>query len=492
MHWQRILIFVLAGQAALWDWAAGAATREEHFDQEPTNWEGINNRNTNFPTRTVTQDFGYSEESRNINEKPGEIGGTINPAGEAAYYGYRLPSRLSLDDPLSASGKILVIPGKGHFLLGFFNAGTLNEWRTPNTLVARINGRGENFHCHLEFCSRRWRADAGAIGEIVPGKRLAARSIQSGKVYEWRLVYEPKGGKGNGLMTLALNDQSATCTISKENREEGASFTHFGLLPVMKSWDDPGQVWLGEMTINGKRFDFATDPQWDALSNRRTYQTTNTRPRFDFGWSPTHYAGGKGAGELGGLIFRGDCREPQRMGAYGDKLSLLTLKTRLLAKGKVSMLRGVSDSTASIGFYNSKSSLAPNPAQDQSIPMDYLGINIEGPSSEGFFFYPVYRVHGSIAQAFDCRAGRALRIYPDGQVHEWVLEYDPEQANGRGRISLSLDGQNSALELAPKTKEIGASFDRFGICTPWIDGNSVTAYFDDLEYTCSAGPDELK
>ena len=81
-----------------------------------------------------------------------------------------------------------------------------------------------------------------------------------------------------------------------------------------------------------------------------------------------------------------------------------------------------------------------------------------------------------------------MRIYPDGKVHEWVLEYDQEQANGRGRISVSLDGQSCVLELAPRAKEISASFDRFGICTPWIDGNSVTAYFDDLEYTCSAGP----
>src|SRR6266705_1888832 len=156
MHWLRVLILLVASQVALLDWLAAAATREEHFDQEPANWEGINNRNTNFPVRKVTQDFGFDAKSRHINERPGGIGGTINPAGEAAYYGYRLPRPLSLDDPLSAAGKILVMPSKGHFLLGFFNAGTLNEWRTPNTLVARINGRGENFHCHLEFCNRRW------------------------------------------------------------------------------------------------------------------------------------------------------------------------------------------------------------------------------------------------------------------------------------------------------------------------------------------------
>src|SRR3989475_8781849 len=203
MHFRRALIFLVVGQAVLWDWPAKAATREEHFDQEPASWEGINNRNTNFPARKVTQDFGFEADSRHISERPGEIGGTINPAGEAAYYGYRLPRPLSLDDPLSASGKILVMPGKGHFLLGFFNAGTLNEWRTPNTLVVRINGRGENFHCHLELCTSRWRGDAGLISEVVRG-RVAAKPIPSGHVYDCQLAYDPNGANGHGLITFSL------------------------------------------------------------------------------------------------------------------------------------------------------------------------------------------------------------------------------------------------------------------------------------------------
>jgi hypothetical protein len=41
--------------------------------------------------------------------------------------------------------------------------------------------------------------------------------------------------------------------------------------------------------------------------------------------------------------------------------------------------------------------------------MDYLGINIEGPSSEGFFFYPVYRVHGEIAKALGWDGGKTHR-----------------------------------------------------------------------------------
>ena len=461
---------------------AGGAVRQENFDREPVTWEGVNNRGTHFEPRTVTQAFGYSASARQTGGAPGAVGGTINPAGETAYYGYRLPQALTLANPLSASGKLFVARGPGHFLLGFFNTNTLNEWRTPNTLAARINVRGEGFHCHVEYCTCRWRAGAGVIGEIVPGERINAKLMPCDQVYAWRLTYAPDGTRG-GTLTFSLDNQTGTCAVVSEHLAEGATFSHFGLLPVLKSWDNAGEAWIGDVTVNGRHFDFSHDPGWDGLGNRRTYETKNTRPHFDFGWSPTHFAGGKAAGELGGLIFRGDCREPHRMAAYGDRLPELTLNSPLLARGKISMVRGVSDSTASIGFYHSAWSLRSNPAQDQSIPMDYLGINIEGPSAEGFFFYPVYRVHGSGAGA-QPTSRQPLRIFPDRSVHEWVLKYDPSGANGQGQIAVTLDGQTCFLDLAFGARAAGASFDRFGICTPWIDGNSVTVYFDDLEYTC--------
>jgi hypothetical protein len=464
---------------------AEATLRVENFDRAPTDWEGVNNRNTHFAPRTVVQDFGYSASTSHAGGQPGEIGGQLNPAGEPAYYGCRLPEPLTLDDPIRASGKILVAPGPGHFLLGFFNSGTLNEWRTPNTLVARINGRGESFHCHFEYCTGRWRCGAGVMGEIVPGRRIDARAIPSGRVYEWRLRYDPDTAAG-GVLTFTLDGATATCTVLAEHRVDGATFTHFGLLPLPKTWDSPGEAWIDDVTVNGTRFDFRDDPKWEGFHNRRTYETKDTRPRFDFGWSPTHFAGGNAAGELGGLIFRGDCREPQRMAAYGARLSTLTLNAPLCARGKLSVLRAVTDSTASLGFYHSVWSMQSNPAQDQAIPMDYLGINIEGPSSEGFFFYPIYRVHGNLAGALGGGSSKAPRIYPDRKVHDWMLKYDPQAADGRGRITVRLDDRTCTLDLEPDAKALGASFDRFGICTPWIDGNSVTVFFDDLQYTCSA------
>jgi hypothetical protein len=463
-----------------------AALRHERFDREPADWEGTNFRNHHFPPRTVTQDFGYSPGTRHAGgQASGEVGGRIQPAGETAYYGWRLPRPLSLDDPMTAQGSMLVARGGGNFLIGFFNTNTLKEWRTPNSLVARINGRGDFFHCHFEYATQLWRAGAGVIGEMVPGERIIPIEIPSGQPCSWKLNYDPAGAQGHGVITFSLNGRTSHCEVSPEHRRDGAIFTHFGLFPVLKTWDNAGEAWIDDLTVNGVRFEFETDPGWEGTGHRRTYMTTDTRPRFDFGWSPTHYAGGAEAGELGGLIFRGDCREPERMACYGGRLSPLNLKTSLQASGKVCMLRGVTDSTASIGFYHSKWSMQSNPSQNQAVPRDYLGVNIEGPSSEGFFFYPVYRTAGEAAKTWSREAGAPLRIYPDGKVHDWFLRYDPTGASGRGRITVGLDNQTCVLYLDPGHKDLGADFDRFGICTPWIDGNSVTVYFDDLTYTAS-------
>lgn len=40
----------------------------------------------------------------------------------------------------------------------FFNSETVNEWRTPNTIAMRLNGRGENFFAYVEYCTSKWRA----------------------------------------------------------------------------------------------------------------------------------------------------------------------------------------------------------------------------------------------------------------------------------------------------------------------------------------------
>jgi hypothetical protein len=458
--------------------SATAALREENFDREPATWEGVNNRNAYFEAKTVAQDFGYSPRTSHAGGKPGELGGRLNPAGEPAYYGFRLSKALSFDSLMHAEGTLYIAPGSGHFLLGFFNPSTLKEWRARNTMVVRINSRGESSHFHFEYCTDRWRANAGVIGEIVPGEHITPKEIPNGKVRHWKLIYDPSG---SGKATFTLDGETATSEISREHRSDGAAFTHFGLLPIPKTWDSAGEMWIDDVIVNGLSFDFSADPAWEKFGNRRAYKSTDTRPKFDFGWSPTHHAQGRRAGELGGLIFRGDCREAQRMGCYGDRLEPLTLKKPIEARGRVSMVRGVTDSTASIGFYHSVESMRANPSQKHSVPMQFLGINIEGPSSEGFFVYPVCRMDQNGA-VLPSPISKAPRIYPDGKAHDWSLRYEPAGASGRPRISVTLDEQTLSMELPI---ELNGEFDRFGICTPWIDGNSVTAYFDDLTYTFS-------
>src|SRR6266581_3123627 len=89
----------------------------------------------------IVQNFGFSGSSTNAGGPAGEIGGFITPAGEPAFYG-KVITPTSFSNSLSGSGILNVPQGGGHTLIGFFNADTVNEWRTPNTIALRIYGRG--------------------------------------------------------------------------------------------------------------------------------------------------------------------------------------------------------------------------------------------------------------------------------------------------------------------------------------------------------------
>src|SRR5207248_2162666 len=83
------------------------------------------------------------------------------------------------------------------------------------------------------------------------------------------------------------------------------------------------------------------------------------------------------------------------------------------ASGKVALRRGVSDSTTLLGFYHSEDSLAVNPSQSSGFPRCFLGVAVEGPSREGFFLYPAYRVRGD-GQGYATGPSRP-HILPDGR-----------------------------------------------------------------------------
>jgi hypothetical protein len=460
--------------------------RAEHFDRDP-GWEGHNNRAALGAARTIRQDFGYSASSH-AGGSAGEIGGFITAAAEPAYYAKRTPE-LTFEDRLTASGTLMCPSERFHVLIGFLNSHTLNEWRTPNTIAIRLLGRGDVFFAYVEYATRDWRAGADSPGGFAtvrpPGSdRAQLRGFARGAVHRWSIGYDPASHEGAGAITVAIDDETAVCNLGEGHRQDGATFDHFGIMPVLKSADDGGEVWLDDVTVNGARDDFSVDPRWDEYRNRDTYETHEVRPYWDFGYSATRFAGGDGLGEMGGSVYRGDCRYADKLAYYGDRVDPLTLDRPIRAGGKLAMLRGVSDSTTLIGFFNSVDSVTVTDSQSSSLPRSFVGIAIEGPSREGFFFYPVYRTLEDRHSA--ASVWGPLRIRPDGAPHTWSLEWAPPGA-GSGRMDVSLDGQAFSIEVDPSLSASATRLDRFGIITTWVDGNGQRVYLDDLEYTVAQG-----
>ena len=460
--------------------------KTETFDVDP-GWNGRNNRASQPEPRQIVENFGFSASTSNAGGPAGEIGGLITPAGEAAYYG-KVISQRTFNDALSASGILNVPAGGGHTLIGFFNADTVNEWRTPNTIALRIYGRGANFLAYGEYGTGLWRAGGGALG----GEALIPTGAAD---YPFSLNYDPTAAGGLGAVTATVGSFSTVIPLEPGHKADGAIFNRFGILNVVKSADDRGQLWLDNLTIDGELHSFSTDPNWDQRNNRSTYVSANVRPQFDFGYSPaTNLAGGQDAGEIGGQIFRGDSRlefNGGRMAYYGDQLDeTFSLNQPLHAEGTVALHRGVSDSTTLIGFFHSEGSVRSNNSQDSATPENFVGAAIEGPSADGFYFYPTY---GLDQEGVRADGGRGTPtpppIYPDGESRFWTLDYDPLANGGAGSISVSLDGQSVTLRLDPGHKQIGAHFNRFGIITTHIDGSGQTVYFDDLTYAVGIVPE---
>jgi hypothetical protein len=478
------MIWTLAGSA----YGQPLLLKSETFDSDP-GWDARNNRASDPAPRQIVQNFGFNRTSTNAGGAAGEIGGFITPAGEPAFYG-KLIQNASFNEPLSATGILNVPQGGGHTLIGFFNADTVNEWRTPNTIALRIYGRGTYFQAYLEYGTGLWRAGGASFG--------GEAAIPSGSAdYPFSLNYDPNGADGLGTVTAALGSYSAVMTLDSGHQADGAIFNRFGILNVMKSADDPGQIWLDNVTINGESHPFNSDPGWDQRNNRNTYISTNVRPRFDFGYSPgSNLAGGKNAGEIGGHTFRGDSRlefNGRRMAYYGARLNeVLTLNQPLHAEGEVGFHRGVSDSTTLIGFFHSTDSMRNNNSQNSATPENFVGAAIEGPSAEGFYLYPTYGLDQEGVRASGARGSPTPpSIYPDGESRHWTLDYHPDGNGGTGSIIVTLDGQAVTLNLDAGHKQLGAHFNRFGIITTHIDGSGQTIYFDDLTYAIGFTPPTL-
>ncbi len=471
-----------------------ANTRSQTFDSDP-GWDGHNNRVAGSPQQ-VTQNFGYS--STNLagapNDTTGEVGGVVTPAGEAAYYGKSITPK-TLEDRLTASGNLYVETAGHHTLLGFFNSGGVDSgWRNPNHFVLRLQEEGNSsFKAFADYSTSLWRAG---------GVRFLDRNgsdflFSTGQSYQWAIDYYPNGNNGNGSYEAVIanstigTQRTGLANLAPGRKLDGATVNRFGLFNSVAHYDDrAGRLWMDDLTINNSPVDtFAQNPNWDSLRNNTTYNSSIVRPRFNFGYSPTQHARGAGSGEMGGFTWKGDSRpefDGARMAYYGDMLDeTLTLDNKLEASGKVSLKVGVTDSATHIGFFHSTDSLRDSTSQTMQWPENFVGVTIEGPTDEGFFFYPTYGTNVE-GEGSDSRGDSPPRIYPNGESLDWTLVYDPDGGpNGFGQMIISLDGDMGVLNLTGEHRGFDAHFDRFGIVTTHIDGNGQEVYFDDLTYTVS-------
>src|SRR5262245_7212347 len=197
-------------------------TKTESFDRDP-GWEGVNNRSARkAEPGIIKQDFGFSTTNKAGGARAGEIGGHISPAGEVAYYAMPIETR-TLNEPLTASGVFTGDNGGFHVQLGFFNSDTTKEWRTPNTLGLRLQGRGQTFFAYADYCTSKWRA-GGQSFTTHPDKtssRAPATAFPINQPIKWSITYDPKGNDGKGVITAIVGDQTAVCNLDSGHKEDG-------------------------------------------------------------------------------------------------------------------------------------------------------------------------------------------------------------------------------------------------------------------------------
>lgn len=499
--------------------SAQLPTRSQNFNSDPE-WHEHNNRATSPGPAQITQNFGFT--STNYAGDPGdttgEVGGTIISAGEAAYYAESIVPK-TFNDRLTAAGTLYIGAAGLNTLLGFFHTDAVeNGWRSPHQFVLRFeqpDSSSNNFRAFIDYSTSKWRAN-GALFSDASGSQILFSPGQ----YQFSMDYYPNGNNGYGSYEAVLANNTGTyrtlsipgsapfvatpvpmrvttdgTQVIDAHKNDGATLNRFGLLNRVAHYDARhGHITVDDLTINDSAVNtFAQNPGWDYLRNNVTYTSNIVRPKFNFGYSPTQHAGGAESGEMGGLIWSGDSRfeyEGQRMAYYGDVIAdqgtSLTLGDPLEASGKVSFKRGVTDSITQMGFFHSSDSIRQSDSQVMYSPENFLGIRIEGPTDEGFYFYPTYGTNSEGVGSAETtgRGDSPPRILPNGNTHSWTLTYDPLGGpTQNGRITVNLDGAIGWLDVTADHRDIGAHFDRFGIITTHRDGNSQEVYFDDLTYT---------
>jgi len=452
--------------------AAFARELREDFDYDPR-WTLYNLRQPPALWPTRRQDFGWSSASFPGAATPGMIGGWIERSTTPAVFA-RPVSERTLDNRLHTSG-VFRVPravGNSGALLGWFHE-TSRGWRTPNSLVLRVDGNGPKFWVFFEYGTKhRLTAGKGCFEgkdyQTTPTEPFPA----DGAAHRWSLDYDPAGAAGNGLITFVLDGQPWRLALLPGHKADGAIFNRFGLFNQQLTGAGL-EVWFAELEVDDQRLDLSHDPHWESRGSRTNFTDCVQRPFNNAGWRNTARAGGE-PGELGGIFWRD---EPPWF--FATPVGQLSMDQELSASGRIVMTGAAVDSAVYLGWFEAEAKTNRTPSKYRAPSRNQLALLIEGPSRAGHYVRPV---------CYD-RTGKGFRqdsgplILPDGKPHEWSLGYLPSGAGGRGEIAWRLDDQRRTVALRDDMRQHGVMLDHFGFFNFQPDGAWLEVYVDELEYT---------
>jgi hypothetical protein len=454
---------------------AQTATRREDFARDP-GWDARNTRPDPARCTEKIQDFGFSPTSH-AGGGAGEIGGRIARSLTPASYARALPA-CTLNDRLHASGRLAVTASDGGSgaLFGWFNHAS-RGWRTPNSMVVRVDGERNAVRIFFEYGTQGWKTGGGQTFEGAYQTTTTPMIPADGRPHRWTFDYDPAGAGGDGEMVFTFDDRRYLAPLEKGHKADGATFDRFGLLNVQISGKGLS-LWLDDLEINGRTEAFAADPGWEGRGNRARFRDCAVRPLHDFGWRDSRWAGGD-PGEIGGLMWRIEAMRPQEAGYCGMPVGELSLREGLKARGRLCLKGASADSAILVGWFNPLTAIgAP--------PPNFVGILIEGPSAVGYYVRPAMRSADEHSLVVD--RGPILR--PDDRAHAWSIEYTPGSAKQPGRVVATLDDSPVLAQVDPGLLSGGAALTHFGFVSWHRGGHFIEIYFDDLEFTIRGRPGE--
>ncbi len=294
----------------------------------------------------------------------------------------------------------------------------------------------------------------------------------------------PDAGKGHGRVTLRFDDETPyVFWFDPEIRRAPASFDRFGLFNIAR-FGTRVEIYLGDLTVNGQELDLSQDPHWEGRNNASRYTEPDFHGMHSYGWSQTNWAG-EAAGEIGGLFWRTEPRDPL-CSYYGDDVGTLTLDDPIAFSGTICFTEGMTDAAAFFGYFRRDDQIrAFDPAHpdDSSPRRNSMGVAIADSSAVGYYFLPQLTAADGEGVREPCEVFR-----PDRRRRRFTFAYNPEGHGGTGRITVTLDGRETVIDLTPRQRRSGAVFDRFGLANVRSGGHSVEFYLDDVTYTARREP----